>query len=288
MIGILCLLFALDWLDYSYIDLGRVSGKLLAKGEWWRLFSAPFLHFGIGHIVGNVLALWLIGRRTEAEIGSLRFLTIYVISALIGALGSAAINPPNVGSVGASGAIQGVLSALYVAGLVRGRQTDKGRSICTDALGLGVLTVIYSVISDFAGRAFGVDLNAHIFGGIAGGLAAVALLVRPDSESRGEKRYGFNWAWRVASIGAIAVMAIILSVIVVRGIRLPYGMIRLGEIASLILIALFVSVYLSLSSPASSDKGRPFSLRRVISTQGKTAVFIICFGIVWALCMYSR
>ncbi len=220
----------------------------------------PLLHFGIGHIVGNVLALWLIGRCTEAEIGSLRFLTIYVISALIGALGSAAINPPNVGSVGASGAIQGCPVRPLCRWACTRRQTDKGRSICTDALGLGVLTVIYSVISDFAGRAFGVDLNAHIFGGIAGGLAAVALLVRPDSESRGEKRYGFNWAWRVASIGAIAVMAIILSVIVVRGIRLPYGMIRLGEIASLILIALFVSVYLSLSSPASSDKGRPFSL----------------------------
>lgn len=100
----------IDWLHawgavlrpYMWID-----------GEFWRLFSAAFVHIGLEHLLINGISLWSVGRAVEALFGSWRMLYIYVVAAVSGSLVSSLLGPPWILSAGASGAIFGLLGAVF-------------------------------------------------------------------------------------------------------------------------------------------------------------------------------
>ena len=80
---------------------GVLYGPLVAEGEWWRLFTAAFLHYGFIHLAMNMLVLWLFGPTLEAALGSARFLLLYVAAGLAGSAGALLLDPNSL-TVGAS------------------------------------------------------------------------------------------------------------------------------------------------------------------------------------------
>lgn len=88
---------------------------VVGQGEWWRLFTAPFLHGSASHLAGNFTVLLLAGPLLESAVGSGWFAAIYLAGGLGGSLFSLFADPPNMLSVGASGAIIAVLGALFAA-----------------------------------------------------------------------------------------------------------------------------------------------------------------------------
>ena len=94
-----------------HIDWGSNFGPLTSDGQWWRLFTCTFLHFGFLHLALNMYALYDGGRFTERLYGHAEFLALYVVSGLTGSVASLLWNPL-VNSAGASGAIFGVYGAM--------------------------------------------------------------------------------------------------------------------------------------------------------------------------------
>ena len=93
----------------------------MAEGEYWRLITSGFLHEEIWHVGMNMLALFWLGRMIEPALGHARFLGIYFVSLLTGSLGVLILDP-NVPTLGASGAVYGLLGAAIV--MARNRQID--------------------------------------------------------------------------------------------------------------------------------------------------------------------
>jgi membrane associated rhomboid family serine protease len=97
---------------YFFVN-GALAGPLVAHGDWWRLFTAMFLHYGPLHLGLNMLALYWFGSVVEGAIGHLRFLVLYLAAGLAGSAGALLVTP-NTFTVGASGAIFGILGALLI------------------------------------------------------------------------------------------------------------------------------------------------------------------------------
>lgn len=96
----------------ALVDMGALFGPYtVLESQWWRLFSAMFLHGGITHLLMNMFSLYLIGRTAENYFDMKSYISIYLFSGLIGGLVSLYVHPVSVG-VGASGAIFGVFGAL--------------------------------------------------------------------------------------------------------------------------------------------------------------------------------
>ncbi len=96
----------------TLVDMGALFGPFtVLKGEWWRLFTAMFLHAGMTHLLMNMFSLYLIGRGAEMYFDTKSYLSIYLFSGLLGGLASLYMHPMSVG-IGASGAIFGVFGAL--------------------------------------------------------------------------------------------------------------------------------------------------------------------------------
>jgi membrane associated rhomboid family serine protease len=88
-------------------------GPLVAHGGWYRLVTAMFLHANILHIAFNMLALWFIGAPVEQYLGPVRYAGLYFVSGLAGSAG-ALLQAPVAPTVGASGAIFGILGAMLI------------------------------------------------------------------------------------------------------------------------------------------------------------------------------
>ncbi|MFJ5445578.1 rhomboid family intramembrane serine protease [Methylobacillus methanolivorans] len=93
---------------------GANFGPATQDGEWWRLFTALFLHFGAVHLTLNMIAFWDGGQLVERMYGHWRYLTIYLVSGLLGNLVSLVWQGNQAVSGGASGAIFGIYGALIV------------------------------------------------------------------------------------------------------------------------------------------------------------------------------
>jgi membrane associated rhomboid family serine protease len=142
-----------------------LNGPLVASGDWYRIITSGFIHFGITHILFNMLILWQVGIVLEPATGPSRFATLYGASLLGGSLG-ALIASPHAFSGGASGAIFGVAAAATVAMYRQG--------ISFWQTGFGPLLVIDLVLSFVLPN---VSYGAHIGGLIAGALAAEGMLL---------------------------------------------------------------------------------------------------------------
>jgi membrane associated rhomboid family serine protease len=145
------------------ISDGAVSRAAIADGEVWRLLTAGFLHAGFLHLAFNAFALYVLGTMLEPAIGRLRFATIYFVSLLAGSFGALLVDP-NALTVGASGAIFGLMGAAFV--VMRNRGINPMES------GLGVWLGI-NLMFTFAIP--GISIGGHLGGLIGGALAALLM-----------------------------------------------------------------------------------------------------------------
>lgn len=154
------------------LDFGAMFGPFIAGGEYWRLFTAMFLHFGAAHLFFNSLALLIFAQIVEKSYGHAKFAVIYVLTALVGSIASFVFNPLAI-AAGASGAIFGVLGAL-AAYFVAERDVlgSFGRRNLTGILVLMGVQLFYGFGTT------GVDNWAHMGGVIAGFPIGLALAPR--------------------------------------------------------------------------------------------------------------
>jgi membrane associated rhomboid family serine protease len=137
----------------------------VSNGEWWRLLSSAFLHYGPFHLALNMVSLYFAGTILEQVIGRWRFLLLYVVSGLAGAAG-ALLWSPEAATVGASGAIFGVLGALFV--------LERRGSIATG--GQVAALILINLVITFA-YSSSISVGGHL-GGLVGGLVMMAAFVR--------------------------------------------------------------------------------------------------------------
>ncbi len=166
-------LYSGDMVDINLralVDLGALYGPLVVlKGEWWRLFTAMFLHGGMTHILMNMFSLYLIGRGMEIYFSKSAYVAIYLFSGLLGGVASLYMHPQSVG-IGASGAIFGVFGALAGFFLAHRRMlaSSQAQAIFKDfAVIIGLNLVLGLSVAS-------IDMSAHIAGlivGLAGGFA---------------------------------------------------------------------------------------------------------------------
>jgi membrane associated rhomboid family serine protease len=148
-------------------DMGAMQPFAVAAGQFWRLVTAMFLHFGLIHLLFNGWALWVFGSQVEAAYGRTWMLLIYLVSGFLATVASYAFGPANALAVGASGAIFGIFGA-FIAYNYRRRHL---------ALAAANLRMAMTLILINLFLAFGfarIDWRAHLGGIIVGFLAGYA------------------------------------------------------------------------------------------------------------------
>ena len=167
----------------------------VAEGEWYRMITAMFLHAGLLHLGLNMLMLYWVGTPVEQAVGHLRFLLIYFVSGLCGSAGALLLTDQNALTVGASGAIFGILGAA----LVYERQRTfvlGGSAMSIIAINL-ILTFTVSSIS----------IGGHIGGLIGGALCALAF----TRLGKVHAAYGRPGMLGFAGVAAVALGAVLVS-----------------------------------------------------------------------------
>jgi membrane associated rhomboid family serine protease len=157
----------------------RVTPMIVEDGEWWRLFTAMFLHAGVVHLVFNMYSFWGLGKPLEEEFGFKTVAFIYVVSGFTGNAASAIFLPVQI-TVGASGAIFGLFGAVW-ADFIQNCAQYKGqrtKTLCK--------LLLMSVVSLAIGLMPLVDNFAHV-GGFIGGLLSGLSLVSVDSRAAAVK-----------------------------------------------------------------------------------------------------
>ena len=159
-----------NFLNFSATTLAMLGGNnlmLVQNGEVWRLLTSAFLHAGLIHLLVNMYSLVILGTQVETFIGKWKFLFIYLISAISGNLLSLVFSASNVISVGASGALFGLMGALLYFGY-------HYRLYLSEAIRNQIIPII--VLNLLIGFTIsGIDNVAHIGGLIGGYLAAMAI-----------------------------------------------------------------------------------------------------------------
>lgn len=164
---------------YYMLQNGAMYLPLLQQGEYYRLITSIFLHFGFSHLVNNMLMLGVMGWQLELVVGKIKFLIIYFAAGIGGNMLSALVEMRTgdfAVSAGASGAIFGIIGALlYIAVRNHGQIGNvSGQGI----LVMIALTLYYGFTSS------GVDNFAHIGGLAVGFVLAVLLYRKRDTEFR--------------------------------------------------------------------------------------------------------
>lgn len=187
-------------LGFSTADittLGRemvLDGPDVANGDYYRLISSAFMHFGLLHIAFNMYALYLIGGALERYIGSLRFTLIYFVSALAGSFGALLVTP-NAISAGASGAIFGLMGAMFV--------LERQRGLALLGGPIGGLIAINLLITFLPGT--DISIGGHL-GGLVGGALAGFVLSGYGRGHMAHGRLGLAPALGLAAIAAVSVV----------------------------------------------------------------------------------
>jgi membrane associated rhomboid family serine protease len=152
--------------------LGANDAASVRAGQVWRLLSSAFLHFGPLHLLFNALALNAFGPLLEMVLGRARFLLLYALAALGGGLGSFAAAADGRVSAGASGALWGLMAAEFALGFAGGEllPEELRRGLRRAGLRLLGLNVLISLLP-------GIDLAAHLGGGVVGALLVVSRLL---------------------------------------------------------------------------------------------------------------
>ncbi len=152
-------------------DLGAMQPVAVAGGQFWRLFTAMFLHAGLLHVALNAYFFWLFGRMVEASFGRTWMLLIYLVSGFLASAASYAFGPIGALAVGASGAIAGVFGA-FIAYNYRRRNVAMNAAYLRTAVTVIVLNALIAI----GYRA--IDWRAHV-GGLVAGFALGYIADRP-------------------------------------------------------------------------------------------------------------
>jgi membrane associated rhomboid family serine protease len=156
-------------------------------GEWWRLITAAFLHYGPLHLGLNMMSLFFVGSILEQVVGRWRFLLLYFVAGVAGSAGALLVTP-NSPTAGASGAIFGVLGALLV--LERRGNIGTGGQV----LGLIVLNLVFTFAIP------GISIGGHL-GGLAAGVLLMLAYVR----------FRRSWQGSLAAAAVVAAAAIVIA-----------------------------------------------------------------------------
>ena len=182
------------------VRAGALSRPAVLGGQWWRLVSAMFLHGGVEHLVGNAIALLVLGMMCEHAFGRAQFLFLFVTSGVVGSVLSTLLSPGP--SVGASGAIFGLQGAVIV--LFRRHR----HRLIMRAHRVGVVLTVWALYT-LAQGAFVpfIDNGAHIGGFVAGALLARGLhpivLEPPSGEMAARIR---REAWVTAAVVVVSAL----------------------------------------------------------------------------------
>jgi rhomboid protease GluP len=142
-------------------DLGAMAPPAVADGQFWRLFTAMFLHAGLLHVALNAYFFWLFGRVVESVFGRTWMLLIFLVSGFLASVASYAFGPVLALAVGASGAISGVFGA-FIAYNYRRRHVAANAANLRMALTVIVLNAFIAVVYT------SIDWRAHVGGLVAG------------------------------------------------------------------------------------------------------------------------
>jgi membrane associated rhomboid family serine protease len=156
----------------SLFEKGALVGVLVSDGEWWRLVGAMFLHASVIHLAFNMFALYWLGSIVEATLGTGRYLLVYFAAGLAGSAGALVFSNPLAITVGASGAIFGLMGALLIL-----------EYLSTGSFAGPALTlIILNLVITFAIP--NISVGGHLGGLVGGALATLALTklryVRPS------------------------------------------------------------------------------------------------------------
>src|SRR5919201_2815847 len=173
----------------SLIRDAGLRGPDIANGDWWRVITGGFLHAGFLHLLLNMYVLWVAGSILEPGIGTPRFLGIYFVSLIAGALGALIVDP-NTLTVGPSGAIFGLMAAVVV--IARGRGGEQPASQ------FGLFIVLNLVLTFSIS---GISVGGHI-GGLIGGFVAAGLVLFVERQMSGGAGFGLELAGIVLMIAA--------------------------------------------------------------------------------------
>jgi membrane associated rhomboid family serine protease len=171
-------------------DTSWVAG--VATGAPWQLLTSTFTHVEVWHIGFNMLALWVLGPQLELMLGWVRFLGLYLLSGLVGSAVVYWLSDPATPTLGASGAIFGLMGALLV--LAYKVRADVSQLLMWIGINFAIT---------FFGRGF-ISWQGHV-GGFVGGVVLAAALVYAPRERR--------TAWQAAGFSVVAV-AVLVAVLV--------------------------------------------------------------------------
>lgn len=164
----------------------------LAGGEWYRVVSSGFVHFGILHLAMNMLLLWQLGQMLERPLGTARFVLLYFASLLGGSAG-VVLSEPNAITGGASGAVFGLMAAA-AAGMWQ-------RGVNPFQTGIGAVLVLNLVITFSIP---GVSIGGHLGGAVVGALTGYGML-----EPRWQRTVpALSWLVPVATMTASVVVIV--------------------------------------------------------------------------------
>ncbi|MFN2472124.1 MAG: rhomboid family intramembrane serine protease [Gaiellaceae bacterium] len=167
----------------------------VAEGEWWRLVTASFLHGNLLHLGMNMLMLYWIGTPVEEALGRLRFLALYFVSGLCGSAGALALSGQTALTVGASGAIFGILGAALV--------FERQRTYVLGGSAMGIIVI--NLVLTFAIP--NISVGGHV-GGLVGGAACGLAMSR---FGRAHAAYGRPGVLGFAGVAAVGIAALAVS-----------------------------------------------------------------------------
>ncbi|MCR5666668.1 MAG: rhomboid family intramembrane serine protease [Eubacterium sp.] len=176
--------FILSWMGdtedaYFMLEHGAMHPTLVIDGgEWYRLFTCMFLHFGFEHLLNNMIILACIGNYLERTMGHAKYVILYFIAGIIGNIGSlyvSVLSQELAVSAGASGAIFGVIGGLLWVVI---RHKGHLENLSTKGLLIMIILSLY-----FGFTSSGVDNTAHV-AGLIGGFVCAVILYRKSSRYR--------------------------------------------------------------------------------------------------------
>ncbi|MFI6485365.1 rhomboid family intramembrane serine protease [Nonomuraea sp. NPDC050663] len=202
ILGLIALMFAGQYLtnDRLTAELAMNPLAVVGLGQYYRLITSAFLHFGFIHILFNGYALWAIGPYLERAFGHWRFAALYLLSALGGSTLAYWLDAPNTWSVGASGAVYGLFAAVFVVG--RKLNMDVRGVVVLIAINLAITFLPWIIPGVFGGTML--SWTAHL-GGLATGAVVSAALAYAPKSSR-------SLVQVAAIVGVLAVLVILIVI----------------------------------------------------------------------------
>ncbi|GGO07601.1 rhomboid family intramembrane serine protease [Micromonospora parathelypteridis] len=177
-------------LGLAVLPDGTLGG--IAEGQWYRLVTAMFLHYGVIHLLLNMWALWVLGRSLEANLGRVRFAALYLIAGFGGNVAAYLFSAQNATTAGASTAIFGLFAALLII------ERKMGRDI-SQIIPILVINLVFTLAVP------GISIPGHLGGLVVGALMALVLAYAP----RGRRTL-------VQVVGGAIILLVLLALVLFR------------------------------------------------------------------------